>query len=229
MTDQDSDKEGDGEKVTLMTIHSAKGLEFKNVFVVGLEENLFPSPMCVESMRGLEEERRLFYVAMTRAEEHCYLSFAKSRFRFGKTEMSSPSRFLKDIDARFLSLPSGMQVAQQVDAGASRFRAQGVMGSRLGERPMMSRPQPMMTTPPPAQSGGVRHLKKVSSVVSSAPSSAPVGGGLQVGSLIEHERFGIGRVQELVGAGDNCKATVAFEHAGQKQLLLKFARFKVIG
>ena len=243
LTDQDSDKEGDGEKVTLMTIHSAKGLEFKNVFVVGLEENLFPSPMCAESMRGLEEERRLFYVAMTRAEEHCFLSFAKSRFRFGKTEMSSPSRFLKDIDTRFLSLPSGMQVAQRVDAGASRFRAQevqergygarpqGVMGSRFGERPVMERPQPMMSSPSssPAQGGGVRHLKKVSSVVSSAPSSAPVGGGLQIGSLIEHERFGIGRVQELVGAGDNCKATVAFEHAGQKQLLLKFARFKVIG
>ena len=243
LTDQDSDKEGDGEKVTLMTIHSAKGLEFKNVFVVGLEENLFPSPMCAESMRGLEEERRLFYVAMTRAEEHCFLSFAKSRFRFGKTEMSSPSRFLKDIDTRFLSLPSGMQVAQRVDAGASRFRAQevqergygarpqGIMGSRFGERPVMERPQPMMSSPSssPAQGGGVRHLKKVSSVVSSAPSSAPVGGGLQIGSLIEHERFGIGRVQELVGAGDNCKATVAFEHAGQKQLLLKFARFKVIG
>ena len=95
----------------------------------------------------------------------------------------------------------------------------------------MERPQPMMSSPSssPAQGGGVRHLKKVSSVVSSAPSSAPVGGGLQIGSLIEHERFGIGRVQELVGAGDNCKATVAFEHAGQKQLLLKFARFKVIG
>ena len=235
LTDQDSDKEGDGEKVTLMTIHSAKGLEFKNVFVVGLEENLFPSPMCAESMRGLEEERRLFYVAITRAEDHCYLSFAKSRFRFGKTEMSAPSRFLKDIDVRFLSLPAGMQMASRVDVGASRFRAsQDVQDRTYGVRPQPmanrctershERPQ---TIPTPTQ--GVRHLKKVSSVVASSTSLGSSNGGLQVGCKIEHERFGIGQVQEVVGAGDNCKATVVFEHAGQKQLLLKFARFKVIG
>ena len=235
LTDQDSDKEGDGEKVTLMTIHSAKGLEFKNVFVVGLEENLFPSPMCAETVRGLEEERRLFYVAITRAEDHCYLSFAKSRFRFGKTEMSAPSRFLKDIDARFLSLPSSMQMASRVDAGASRFRAlQDVQDRGYGTRPQSmanrhmehphERPQTVSTS-----SLGVRHLKKVSSVVTSSPSAPPLAGGLVVGCVIEHERFGIGRVQEVVGTGDNCKATVAFENAGQKQLLLKFARFKVIG
>jgi len=106
LTDQDSDKEGEGAKITLMTIHSAKGLEFKNVFVVGLEENLFPSAMSMDSLRGLEEERRLFYVAITRAEEHCYLSFAKSRYKFGKTEFSSPSRFLKDIDSCYLDLPN---------------------------------------------------------------------------------------------------------------------------
>ena len=105
LTDQDSDKEGDGEKVTLMTVHSAKGLEFRNVFVVGMEENLFPSGMAGDSPRAMEEERRLFYVAITRAEEHCFLSFAKTRFRYGKMEFGSPSRFLRDIDTRFLPLP----------------------------------------------------------------------------------------------------------------------------
>ena len=105
LTDQDSDKEGDGEKVTLMTVHSAKGLEFRNVFVVGMEENLFPSGMAGDSPRAMEEERRLFYVAITRAEEHCFLSFAKTRFRYGKMEFGSPSRFLRDIDTRFLQLP----------------------------------------------------------------------------------------------------------------------------
>ena len=111
LTDQDSDKADDGEKITLMTVHSAKGLEFKNVFVVGLEENLFPS-----------EERRLFYVAITRAEEHCYLSFAKTRFRYGKMEFGSPSRFLRDIDVHYLQLPHEAGVSRAVDEGAGRFR-----------------------------------------------------------------------------------------------------------
>ena len=243
LTDQDSDKEDDGEKITLMTIHSAKGLEFKNVFVVGLEENLFPSPMSSDSPRGLEEERRLFYVAITRAEEHCYLSCAKSRFRFGKTEMSSPSRFLKDIDGRFLSLPQGEHMAQRVDEGASRFRQQ--MASSTERKPFVTRSQslvnryaersedmfgerPKTTVVPPVQTQ--RTLKKVSSIAPSRPALSPeAAGGLQVGNVIEHERFGIGDVVAVVGSGDNCKATVRFRHAGEKQLLLKFARFKVIG
>lgn len=111
LTDQDSDNEDD-EKITLMTVHSAKGLEFRNVFVVGMEENLFPSGMVGDSPRALEEERRLFYVAITRAEEHCFLSYARTRFRYGKMEFGSPSRFLKDIDIRFLRLPPGCGVGQ---------------------------------------------------------------------------------------------------------------------
>ena len=121
LTDQDNEKEGDAEKITLMTIHSAKGLEFKNVFVVGMEENLFPSALSLNSYKELEEERRLFYVAITRAEEHCYLSFAKSRFKYGKMEFSSPSRFLKDIDVHFLKLPQEEQMARRIDERASRF------------------------------------------------------------------------------------------------------------
>ena len=121
LTDQDSDKEGDGEKVTLMTVHSAKGLEFRNVFVVGMEENLFPSGMAGDSPRAMEEERRLFYVAITRAEEHCFLSFAKTRFRYGKMEFGSPSRFLRDIDTRFLQLPQEAALGRSIDEGAGRF------------------------------------------------------------------------------------------------------------
>ena len=220
LTDQDNDKEGEGAKITLMTIHSAKGLEFKNVFVVGLEENLFPSQMSMDSMRGLEEERRLFYVAITRAEEHCYLSFAKSRYKFGKTEFSSPSRFLKDIDTCYLSLPQGERMASQVDEAASRFRSQPMV-SRFAEP---SRPKVQIV--PPAQP--TRTLKKVSSISPSRPAASPSVGVLQVGNVIEHERFGVGEVVNVVGAGDNCKATVRFRNAGEKQLLLKFARFKVI-
>ena len=220
LTDQDNDKEGEGAKITLMTIHSAKGLEFKNVFVVGLEENLFPSQMSMDSMRGLEEERRLFYVAITRAEEHCYLSFAKSRYKFGKTEFSSPSRFLKDIDTCYLSLPQGERMASQVDEAASRFRSQPMV-SRFAEP---SRPKVQIV--PPAQP--TRTLKKVSSISPSRPAASPSVGVLQVGNVIEHERFGVGEVVNVVGTGDNCKATVRFRNAGEKQLLLKFARFKII-
>lgn len=219
LTDQDNEKETDGAKITLMTVHSAKGLEFKNVFVVGLEENLFPSSMCGDSMRNLEEERRLFYVAITRAEERCYLSFAKSRFKFGKMEFSSPSRFLKDIDTGCLSLPQGEQLARKVD------EAKPIFVPRL--KTVSDRPKAQIIPPPqPA-----RLLKKVSTVVSrpSVAGNAPTPGVLQAGNVIEHERFGIGDVINVVGTGDNCKATVCFRNAGEKQLLLKFARFKVIG
>ena len=227
LTDQDSDKEEEGAKVTLMTIHSAKGLEFKNVFVVGLEENLFPSSMCGDSIRGLEEERRLFYVAITRAEERCYLSYAKSRFKYGKTEFCTPSRFLKDIDLRYLSLPQGEQLAQRVDEGASRFRSSFEPKVSFTPRLKPTTDRPKAQIIPPVQQ--TRTLKKVSSIASSRPSASPSAGALQVGSMIEHERFGIGEVVNLVGAGDDCKATVKFRNAGEKQLLLKFARFKVIG
>ena len=232
LTDQDNDKEGEGAKITLMTIHAAKGLEFKNVFVVGLEENLFPSAMSMDSERGLEEERRLFYVAITRAEEHCYLSFAKSRYKFGKTEFSSPSRFLKDIDTCYLDLPQGERMAGRVDEAANRFRSAGSpFGSNTTFIPRSGMKQerpdrPKVQIIPPVQP--TRTLKKVSSISSSRPSASPSMGALQVGHVIEHERFGIGEVIDVVGVGDNCKATVRFRNAGEKQLLLKFARFKIV-
>lgn len=227
LTDQDSDKEGDGEKVTLMTVHSAKGLEFRNVFVVGLKENLFPSGMAGDSPRAMEEERRLFYVAITRAEEHCFLSFAKTRFRYGKMEFGSPSRFLRDIDTRFLQLPQEAALGRSVDEGAGRFRREmeeGYSRRPSADRPQRERPKEQIIAPTVP-----RNLKRVSGTTVS-PSAAPGAGitGVQPGQTIEHERFGIGQVIRVEGSGDNAKATIHFRNAGDKQLLLRFARFKVI-
>lgn len=239
LTDQDSDKEGDGEKITLMTVHSAKGLEFGNVFVVGMEENLFPSGMAGDSPRAMEEERRLFYVAITRAEEHCFLSFAKTRFRYGKMEFGSPSRFLRDIDVHYLQLPHEAGVSRAVDEGAGRFRreieggftrsaspSRAPFGSTSSEQ--RERPKAQIIAP-----SVPRNLKKVSTVSPSSGAqatsftSASVAG-VQAGQMIEHERFGLGEVIKVEGTGDNAKATIHFKNAGDKQLLLRFARFKVV-
>lgn len=219
LTDQDSDKDSDGEKVTLMTVHSAKGLEFRNVFVVGMEENLFPSGMVGDSPRAMEEERRLFYVAITRAEEHCFLSFAKTRFRYGKMEFGSPSRFLRDIDTRFLKLPQDAGMSRSVDEGAGRFRREIER-----ERP---KAQIIAPTVPP------RNMKRVESVIapvssSTSMTSSGAPAGITPGQIIEHERFGLGEVIKIEGSGDNAKATIHFKNAGDKQLLLRFARFKVV-
>ena len=234
LTDQDSEGADDAPKVTLMTIHSAKGLEFKNVFVVGLEENLFPSPMAGDSYKQLEEERRLFYVAITRAEEHCFLSFAKTRFKYGKVEFSNPSRFLKDIDARYLNLPQEDIVSRKVEEGAKRFRRE--MDSDTpryisGNSPSMfdggEIPEEPRRFVKPAAPRVLRRIPAAETSVGTSASS-PAVNGVCAGKQIEHERFGIGEIIKVEGSGDNCKATVRFRNAGEKQLLLKFARFKII-
>lgn len=240
LTDQDSDKADDREKITLMTVHSAKGLEFKNVFVVGLEENLFPSGMVGDSPRALEEERRLFYVAITRAEEHCYLSFAKTRFRYGDMKLGNPSRFLRDIDINFLRMPHESGVSRSVDEGAGRFRREIEGGftrfASPSRTPFGSTSSSEQRERPKAQiiaPSVPRNLKKVSAVGSSGGAQASSSGsalaaGVQAGQMIEHERFGLGEVMKVEGTGDNAKATIHFKNAGDKQLLLRFARFKVI-
>lgn len=232
LTDQDSDKDGSDEKITLMTVHSAKGLEFKNVFVVGMEENLFPSGMAGDSPRALEEERRLFYVAITRAEDHCFLSFAKTRFRYGKMEFGSPSRFLKDIDIRFLKLPQDAGLLRKVDEESAAFRRENNNGfsggfhKEKGER-QPSRQKIIAPTVP-------RNLKRVTPSAAGGGATSGLAAGTQAnsvraGQLIEHERFGLGEVVRVEGEGENAKATIRFKNAGDKQLLLRFARFKVIG
>ena len=234
LTDQDSDKDGDDEKITLMTVHSAKGLEFKNVFVVGMEENLFPSGMVGDSPRALEEERRLFYVAITRAEEHCFLSYAKTRFRYGKMEFGSPSRFLKDIDIRFLRLPQDAGMFRRVEEEAAAFRRENARGFAPdredapygGKERVSVRPKQQIIAPTVP-----RNLKRVAPSANTASTSLSDGGSanrIQQGQLIEHERFGLGEVLKVEGEGDNAKATIRFKNAGDKQLLLRFARFKVL-
>lgn len=230
LTDQDEEQGEAQPKVTLMTIHSAKGLEFPNVFVVGLEENLFPSPLSSASYRALEEERRLFYVAVTRAEDHCYLSYAKSRFKYGKMEFCNPSRFLKDIDVRYLQVPQEELMGTRIEEKASRFRKEASRASYERE-PRETGPsmfdgglmpeEPHRFVPP-------RTLRRIPDASPSAAPAGPSAGGLSAGMWIEHERFGKGEVTRVEGSGDNCKATVQFQHAGVKQLLLKFARFKII-
>ena len=234
LTDQDSDKDGDDEEITLMTVHSAKGLEFKNVFVVGMEENLSPSGMVGDSPRALEEERRLFYVAITRAEEHCFLSYAKTRFRYGKMEFGSPSRFLKDIDIRFLRLPQDAGMFRRVEEEAAAFRRENARGFAPdredapygGKERVSVRPKQQIIAPTVP-----RNLKRVAPSANTASTSPSAGGSanrVQQGQLIEHERFGLGEVLKVEGEGDNAKATIRFKNAGDKQLLLRFARFKVL-
>lgn len=246
MTDLDSDgNDKETRKVSLMTVHSAKGLEFPTVFVVGLEENIFPSPLSTNSLRELEEERRLLYVAITRAEKHCYLTYAKSRWRYGRMEFGSPSRFLRDIDDSLITIGSpsaeksgkrkgfddnrgygGSQRWQNTNPVATQFKADPktrIVGHKeepprdpfspefrsLIEKGTLKRVRPSMPRP----SSG------------STPSAIPH---VNEGDKIEHERFGIGTVIKLEGTGENQKATVEFNNSGTKQLLLKFARFKVI-
>ncbi|MBQ1973133.1 MAG: UvrD-helicase domain-containing protein, partial [Paraprevotella sp.] len=233
LTDQDEQDDSDEPKVTLMTVHAAKGLEFRVVFVVGMEEDLFPNVMAGGSGRELEEERRLFYVALTRAEEYCFLTYAKSRYRYGKTEFCQRSRFLNEIDSVYLrdsSLsspgPSGSRngtstfgqrssmfgsMNDMEQSGFAQKVSVGTMRS-VGQRPV-----------------GMRPVGFVSTTGQKAPISAPAGGVLREGQIIEHERFGVGTVVSSEGVGENAKATVRFQHVGEKTLLLRFARFKVLG
>ena len=196
-----------------MTVHAAKGLEFKNVFVVGLEEDLFPSAMSKDNPRAIEEERRLFYVAITRAEEHCMLTCAKSRFRNGQSMMCSPSRFLRDIDKRFILLPAD----GTADASMVEPRPRFQQPSGYEQQPSATWRQPRIT---PVEQATAR-------ATSSASTSAGVSD-LTVGAKVQHDRFGRGEVIAMEGEGNNRKAIVNFEQFGQKQLLLKFARRTVI-
>lgn len=242
LTDQDGEKDDSVPKVTLMTIHSAKGLEFRNVFIVGMEENLFPGPMSSDSPRALEEERRLFYVAITRAEENCFISYAKNRYKYGKQEFCNPSRFLKDINPSFLKLPKdamgGMPRRTDEHAPRNYERGYGDGETYRSSGPSMfdggEMPQELVRFVKPVPTRNLKRIVPVARPSSvSSGSNIPQGGaathGVSVGRMIEHERFGIGEVVRLEGTGDNCKATVRFENAGEKQLLLKFARFKIIG
>jgi DNA helicase-2/ATP-dependent DNA helicase PcrA len=233
LSDQDTDKEADKEKVTMMTIHAAKGLEFNNVFIVGLEEDLFPSAMAKEEFRGLEEERRLFYVAITRAKEFCMITYAKSRFRNGQINACNPSRFLRDIDTSYLNVNAGVLggggfgVLNRPDTYTQDlFDYTGTPRTSFQERPVQRQANPPKTEsyPTPSRTNFV-NAKKATPKASAGTNAGEV----QVGAIIKHERFGIGKVTAVAGDPDSRKATVEFENSGTKQLLLKFARFEIIG
>ena len=232
LTDLDSDEGDSNDKVTLMTIHSAKGLEFPTVFVVGLEENIFPSPMCTNSMRELEEERRLLYVAITRAEKHCILTCAQNRWRYGRMEYDTPSRFIRDIDPELLDVQSEKGGEALPFEGGSRSS-----GWMQNPRPVATQfradPKPRVVAPrqpeKPVDPFGPNFKRVYNAVAPRKMATEPSAGDLREGMTIEHQRFGIGTVIKIEGTGENTKATVEFRNTGTKQLLLKFAKFKIIG
>ena len=250
LTDLDSDKDQEQSRVSLMTIHSAKGLEFPTVFIVGLEENIFPSPMCTGNLRQLEEERRLLYVAITRAEKHCILTCAQTRFRYGRMEYDTPSRFIRDIDPRLLQVDSGNESSdfssrstirkpwQRASEGPEWMQNPRPVATQFRADPMpravpQSKPQPAVDPFSSAfkqvlQTASNGRFKPVASLSQNMAAPATPSGSLREGTVIEHQRFGIGTVVRLEGTGDNEKATVDFRNVGQKQLLMKFAKFKIV-
>lgn len=259
LTDADSEGEKDEPRVSLMTVHAAKGLEFATVFVVGLEENIFPSPLAAVSVRELEEERRLLYVAITRAEKHCILTNAKNRFRYGKMEFDNPSRFIDEIDASLIEggeeTPESSFGGERSSYGgygsSSRYGSDGGYGGRMpwdrdrsGYRRDYQNAKPVasqfMADPKPGFKsvravnavhrimGDTASSSSVASAGSSASKASSAAGSLSEGCRIEHQRFGIGTVLKIEGTGENTKATVEFQNAGTKQLLLKFAKFTIL-
>ncbi len=210
LTDQDSNNEDDRNKVTLMTMHSAKGLEFKHVYIAGMEDTLFPSPMSSGSARELEEERRLFYVAVTRAEKQATLSYALNRYKWGNLERCSPSRFLREIDQKYLHYPQ---------TGGKPFNK----SANSANKPSSVREEPKRYI-------NEEKLKKIgnTSVPSDISFSATDPALFSEGDLVRHERFGIGKILSIEGHPPNTTATVDFEQDGSKKLLLRFAKLEKI-
>ena len=206
LTDADSQDKNSGNKVTLMTIHAAKGLEFPHVFIVGIEENLFPSIMSLGSRQDLEEERRLFYVAITRAEKKLTLSFAESRYKWGNVTLCEPSRFLEEIDPKYIDFP---------------------------RKPVLKIHEKRTSAPAPGQIPlANRKLKKIKGEKSPTIDTDNIEvadiGKIQPGLEVQHSRFGKGKVLTVEGEGASKKAAIFFNAVGQKQLLLKYAKLKIL-
>lgn len=221
LTDQDTDSESESDKVTMMTVHAAKGLEFKAVFIVGMEEELFPSAYTTASERELEEERRLFYVALTRAEELCFISYAKSRFRNGKTNFSNPSRFIKDIDPQYLDAPKEKGFEARSSGSGNWDDDLNTERSRFNQSSWQSKPVEAFTP----QSQPKRLTKLSGNGTDKVPSNNSA---LQVGTTVKHAVFGIGKVVETSVVNGNEKADIDFGSKGVKSLLLKFAKLEII-
>lgn len=235
ISDQDTDKGETDDRITLMTVHSAKGLEFQTVFVVGLEENLFPSQMGSGSVREMEEERRLFYVAITRAKRHCFLTYAKSRYRYGKMEFGNPSRFIRDIDRRYLEQVDTRSVGRMSSSASvelpwakkrvSDFStpSTNTNRNRTSETLSTSSFRSMSGSKP----SSLTRTTSSTSVSSSANGSSSAT--YHVGDRVRHERFGFGEITTVVGDGDDCRLTIQFDSVGSKVLLVKYAKLTVVG
>lgn len=253
-TDAD-EQDDDTPKVTIMTIHSAKGLEFEAVFVTGLEDGLFPGSQARFFPREMEEERRLFYVAVTRAKRFCFLSYAQSRFRYGQFEISDPSPFIAEINQKFIqeeqvgfahysSIPSALREALMDDdwETPSVLPSTRIAGSAIYTKPTKRQTQDVASGKPLKASAThvsrssasssdyastLKPIRKAQSKSSNAAQKAAINA-LSVGSNIEHERFGKGTIVSIEGSGENAKAEVDFQAVGHKKLLLKFALFKIL-
>jgi DNA helicase-2/ATP-dependent DNA helicase PcrA len=217
LTDADvKEDETDMDRVSLMTIHAAKGLEFPYVFIVGVEENLFPSPLSLNSRSDLEEERRLFYVALTRAEKRATITYSASRYKWGSLTTAEPSRFIEEIDPKLIDYANAAARGEFNEFSEPSFGL---------KKPTQQKTKPETYTPP----------AKKNLVRAKTANAAPVNidnshlKDLAVGNTVKHERFGTGKVTALEGTYPNTKATVEFDDAGQKQLLLKFAKLQILG
>jgi len=214
MTDADNETEEDINKVSIMTVHAAKGLEFRHVFIAGMEEELFPSGMNTGDLKGLEEERRLFYVALTRAEKTATITFADSRYKWGLQTSTSPSRFIKELDKKYVTLPHDFYpVIPQVQEDSPTIKHKDY-----------SKKYPTLQKKSREQVGD-RNLLNLEKAETKSGNVSP--DKIEVGMKVEHPRFGIGEVIKMEGEAPNTKATVRFA-VGQKQLLLKFAKLNVV-
>ena len=227
----DESEDDNENKLSLMTVHSSKGLEFRVVFIVGLEENLFPNQMAMSSVREMEEERRLLYVAVTRAMEQCYITYALNRYKYGRSEFCEPSSFLRDFDRQFLSFDGSSHISSKSEPRTTSFQTTSF------QRPLFKSVSSIDQSSSASARYSSASTQNSSAFLQHSPTSAQPAQStgvsannqsLHVGSRIEHTRFGIGEVIAMSGDGIDAKATVRFENVGVKQLLLRFAKFTII-
>lgn len=235
LTDMDNEQEDDTPRVTLLTVHASKGLEFKYTYIVGLEENLFPSQHGSSSAEEMEEERRLFYVALTRAEKRATLSYALSRFKWGSVVPSQASRFIRDIDPKYLDMPTlpdpdAEEGTDEVSGLRRRWNGTGAAAAGGQVRGAFQRYERRTASPSTSSTAVPAGFKRVESRPAAATQGTPLesAGDLTIGARVAHDRFGVGTVTAFEQTATDTKVTVRFEGAGVKTLLLKFARLRLL-
>jgi DNA helicase-2/ATP-dependent DNA helicase PcrA len=229
LTDVDNEKDDDRDKVSLMTIHAAKGLEFPYVYLVGLEENLFPSQMALNSRADLEEERRLFYVAVTRAEKQVNISYASSRYKWGNLISCEPSRFIEEIDEKFIEYDTPQPRSSRTSSGYNKSsEIENKPSPQFGKKAMTYTKKKQENKPPAVIIPPRKKMVKVTDNIPDDPSFTTLANNIEVGFRVQHLRFGKGEITALDGIPPNVKATISFDQSGEKQLLLKFAKLKII-